>query len=119
MLKEHMGVSQHRDEGKRRWFRDDNFDLIVWYEDQKIVGFQLCYDVGGNERAITWYATGSYSHARVDSGERPMGRKSSPVLEGGGFFDKERVLREFDEAAQKIDPEISRLVHDRLADYSG
>ena len=119
MLREYEGVSQHQGEGRRRWFRDEQFDLIVWYEAGEVVGFQLCYDVNADERAITWYASGSYTHTKVDAGDKPMGRKESPVLEGGGHFDKDRVIRDFDASASEIDPGIARLVHERLETYSG
>ena len=45
MLSEFKGVKQNRTDGFRRWFLDDYFDLIVWYNNSHdIEGFQLCYD---------------------------------------------------------------------------
>ena len=45
MLSEIKNARQVPGEGKRRWFRDDDFDLIIWYDDSDTVfGFQLCYD---------------------------------------------------------------------------
>lgn len=44
MLVELKDVRQIPNDGFRRWFTDEDFDLIVWYEDDKITGFQLCYD---------------------------------------------------------------------------
>jgi len=35
MLVEHAHVRQIHGEGYRRWFADDYFDLIVWYDDLK------------------------------------------------------------------------------------
>ena len=117
MLRECTSVRQHAGEGYRRWFRDDRFDLIVWYEGGDVAGFQLCYDTNGNERALTWYATGSYTHMKVDDGETPIGRKRSPVLVSDGSFDASRVLRDFEVAASEIDPDVAQLVRDRLAAY--
>lgn len=119
MLRECENVRQHPGEGHRRWFRDDRFDLIVWYRNGDVIGFQLCYDTNAVERAITWYATGSFSHMKVDDGERPIRRKGSPVLVSDGEFDASRVLREFSAAAAEIDPDVARLVRERLQAYPG
>jgi len=55
MLTEIRNARQVEGEGFRRWFTDDYFDLIVWYGDQNaMIGFQLCYDKQGKERALTW-----------------------------------------------------------------
>jgi len=117
MLKEWKQVRQDPG-GYRRWFRDNRFDLIVWIHDG-IEGFQLCYDTDADERALTWYATGSYVHAKVDDGEHPFGAKQAPVLVSDGVFDSTRVAEEFREAAAGIDPAIADLVYDRLANYPG
>lgn len=119
MLKEFHDVRQRPEEGLRRWFRDDTFDLIVWYSDDAVSGFQLCYDTDENERAITWYATGSYVHARVDDGERPGGHKSSPVLVSDGVFDATRVAARFLDAAKEMDADVAELVYNRLMAYAG
>jgi len=49
MLKE-LNVAQKEEDIFRRWFKDDYFDLIVWYNrnDYSIRGFQLCYDIARN-----------------------------------------------------------------------
>ena len=46
MLREMASVRQQDSSVRRRWFRDDYFDLFTWQEpDGGIVGFQLCYDL--------------------------------------------------------------------------
>ena len=68
MLAEIQGSRQIPGEGFRRWFTDEYFDLIAWYETpaakdarpgamKELKGFQLCYDKTGRERALT--STGS------------------------------------------------------------
>ena len=50
-------VRQYEGEMLRRWFDDAEgfFDLIAWVDDNDVVsGFQLAYNVDGEERAITW-----------------------------------------------------------------
>ena len=58
MLTEFKAVRQIPKDGFRRWFTDQDFDLFVWYEDESktnIVGFQLCYNKRGNQKALTWF----------------------------------------------------------------
>jgi hypothetical protein len=42
--------------GVRRWWNDESFDLIVWYDTAggAIRGYQLCYNRGADEHALTW-----------------------------------------------------------------
>ena len=56
MLTEFQDVKQYPGEHFRRWFQDDYFDVIIWLEaDRKdVFGFQLCYDVEGDEHCLTW-----------------------------------------------------------------
>jgi hypothetical protein len=119
MLTEWEGVRQRPEEGLRRWFTDDRFDLIVWYESDEVVGFQLCYAKETAEKAVTWYRTGSYTHAKVDDGEGPFSSKKTPVLVSDGVFEVDRVMSDFREAATAIDPQIADLVYQKLRDYTG
>lgn len=64
-LVENRSVRQRPEEGFRRWFVNDFFDLIVWYESARSedpIGFQLCYDRHVNERAFTWQRGKRSSH---------------------------------------------------------
>ena len=117
MLVEHRNVRQIRGEGHRRWFSDDYFDLIVWYEEGQIIGFQLCYDKGGRERALTWHRPHRYLHTRVDDGEIPLAYKMSPVLVQDGVFDPGRISEKFRRASSGIEPRLSALVLERLSVY--
>ena len=120
MLKEWEGVRQRLDEGKRRWFSDSEFDLIVWYDHEgRLLGFQLCYDKASAERAITWFATGSYVHAKVDTGESRFGMKEAPTLVSDGPFDSNRVADAFAAAAGEVDREIAAMVVEKLRSYPG
>jgi len=66
MLAEIQPVKQHQDDRFRRWFADDYFDLIVWYDErQEICGFQLCYEKSRAEHALTWRADAGYAHHRI------------------------------------------------------
>jgi hypothetical protein len=82
MLREVRKVRQIKGESRRRWFDDDYFDLIVWFgEEDEIVGFQLCYDRRGEQKAFTWQQEFGYMHHRVDQGEDKPGKlKATPIL---------------------------------------
>ncbi|MFW5801518.1 MAG: hypothetical protein ACOCVC_05770 [Spirochaeta sp.] len=120
MLREITNVRQIPEEGTRRWFRDENFDLIVWYEPDnpnQMHGFQLCYDAQGSERAVTWRRTSGYQHHRIDTGEEPFSPKRTPILIEDGHFSPGSVLSSFRKAAKEIDPDITAAVSGILADY--
>jgi len=119
MLSEIRNPRQIEGEGRRRWFTDRDFDLIVWYDRPGVLsGFQLCYDKSGFERALTWRADGGYSHERVDDGETP-GRpfKMSPMLVPDGVFAHNEVAKRFWEASAGLEAALRRFVHDRLLEF--
>lgn len=119
MLREYEHVRQVEGEGKRRWFSDEFFDLIVWSDDAgTIVGFQLCYDAGGEQRALTWRRDFGYTHHRVDDGEHRPGKvKATPVLVADGLFDRRAIATRFASASTDISPTIARFVLGKLLEY--
>jgi hypothetical protein len=116
MLQEYTKVAQSRGvSGRRRWFSDDDMDLIVWYmEAGAIHGFQLCYDRQGRERAFTWDEKHGPSHARVDAGEQTPLRNDTPILLPGGVPEIGRVIELFKENARDVEPDIVALVTQKL-----
>lgn len=120
MLRENKGVAQVEGEGLRRWFFDEYFDLIVWYDEagKKVEGFQLCYDKKGNERALTWRANGSTDHTRVDSGEDPFHAKMTPILVADGVFETNLVHEKFMAASDSMDKDIRELVSGVIREYT-
>lgn len=121
MLSEITYVKHIDGEPRRRWFADDHFDLIVWLgDDDAIVGFQLCYDKGKDQRAFTWKAPNATRHDRVDDGESEPGRyKSTPILLPDGAFDVVRVREDFRKASGEIDPLIASLVMEKMKAWRG
>jgi hypothetical protein len=121
MMREIKNVRQVRDERHRRWFESNNFDLIVWYDDQdRMAGFQLCYGKGDNnsEHALTWNAPASYSHMAVDDGEgRPFRYKATPILVPDGTLDTEALYEAFVRESAELPPEIVSFVVARLRQY--
>jgi hypothetical protein len=103
---------------ERRWFADEDFDLVVWLDPAAIpVAFELCYDRQGAERALTWSAERGYGHYRVDTGEDTPTRNLSPILVSDGDFPGERVVGAFTRAAGALDPAIRAFVLERLQGF--
>ena len=66
---------------RRRWFSDEDHDLIVWEtESGDISAFQVCYRIGGEERAITWNEKEGVGFAKVDAGDQTAEKNRTPVL---------------------------------------
>ncbi len=126
MLREFKSVKQHDGDYFRRWFEDDFFDLIVWYDDKdsegngnrEIFGFQLCYDKNGRECAVTWLKTTGYSHEIIDSGQTSVWDVRTPVLSGTVVFQRERVIECFAERCAEIETHVARYILQKLAEYS-
>ena len=116
MLIESKGVRQIPGEPKRRWFSDDSFELIVWFDElDKILSFQLCYDKEHNMRALTWKKPSTYLHHRVDEGEdHPLEPKASPILVADGKFDYKSVAKAFRRESKEINRRISDFVYRKL-----
>jgi hypothetical protein len=120
MLSEIKNVRQVQGEGPRRWFTDEYFDLIVWYDESRtLVGFQLCYDKQVRERALTWTRDHGYQHNRIDQGEVPGHAKMTPVIVADGTFKPDPVTERFRTASREIDQGITTFVLDTLAGYRG
>ena len=117
MLVEVKEVKQFENEGFRRWFTDNYFDLIIWYDGDTISGFQLCYDKEESERSLTWIKGKGFSHNKIDNGEKPGHTKMTPILVQDGLFDKETIAAKFKKDSKKIDIEISLFVYSKLLTY--
>jgi hypothetical protein len=119
MLHEAPNVRQVPKEGRRRWFTDPTADLIVWYDKAgNIDGFQLCYDKGVHERALTWRRGFGYCHEKVDDGESEFwGMKMTPILVPDGAFNSADIAARFRRESAEIDPDIAKLVLDVISRY--
>lgn len=106
---------------RRRWFRSEREDLIVWYsEDESLWGFQLCYDRDSVERALTWRQGHGYSHERIDAGEGPgLDYKRTPILVQDGTLDISRVLQTFLSISATVPRFIVDFVAERMPCYPG
>ncbi len=119
MLVEIKDVRQIPNDGFRRWFTDEEFDLIIWYEENKITGFQLCYGIKeDNERALTWLKENYYIHNKIDDGESPYTNKMTPILVSDGIFNKSEIAEKFRKNAMKMEYGLVDFVYKKLLDYS-
>lgn len=119
VFSEILTVRQIAGEPRRRWFMCDTMELIVWCGDGcEASGFQLSYDKGGIERALTWREGAGYSHRRVDPGEgagTPF--KATPVLGASYWFKPRAVLAMFESASAGLPPEIAEFVGRKLREH--
>src|ERR1700681_640797 len=115
MLREINPVRQHKNDLNRRWFEDDFFDLIVWYDQlQEICGFQLCYQKSRNEHALTWLVGRGFAHHRIDVGEQSVWETKAPVLIADGPFPSQHIIEEFLKRSNAIDPKVVRYVVQKI-----
>ena len=113
-------VRQFEGEMLRRWFDDDEgfFDLIAWIDDSgKVSGFQLSYDVSGQERAITWLG-GEFSHRSVDSGDDSPLSNDSSILVGTTVFPTADLIAQFRDSSHRIDTLVRDVLLEKLAECS-
>lgn len=122
MLTEFTAVRQIPQDGFRRWFTDEEFDLYVWYTDstkQEIVGFQLCYNKDGEQKALTWRRNRGYLHNAIDDGESSPFKNRTPILVADGTFPRNQIAERFRLAAKHLEPALFALVESRIAAYPG
>ncbi len=116
---EAKNVRQIKGDPPRRWFSDSFFDLIVWLDtDNSIWGFQLCYDLEVNPRALTWTKVQGYSHSGIDDGEGSCGaHKSSPILVRDGLFYPKGVSERLTASAGDLPAETLLFVTEKIRNF--
>ena len=112
-------VRQVPGEARRRWFTDENFDLMVWFNaDNTIHGFELSYDKAGYEKALRWFEDVGLSHYVVDTGEQNPAYNRSPILsQTEGRSEMKRVLELFRKSTEGLPTGLGDLVQRKLAEY--
>ena len=116
-LREIKQVRQIQGELKRRWFTSETMDLIVWMIDMRSVhSFQLCYDKGREEKALTWDAERGFSHVAVDDGEGngALNYKATPMLNASRYCDPRKIRLLFETAAQAVPFEVREFVLSKI-----
>jgi hypothetical protein len=118
MLREILALRQDNPRLRRRWFQDEFFDLYTWQTALgTLVRFQLCYDVRGRERALTWSKERGFSHNKVDSGDEFAGQPMTPLLVAAGKFPHRVVRTRFLREAGPLDHAIRDFVLDKMREF--
>ena len=110
-------VRQESTNGRRRWFEDDvqSLELIVWYDAAAVIdGFQICYDFGGGEHALTWRPKAGFAHHAVDSGSESPFTNLTPILGPEGSVPWTDLVQRFNGSSGSIEPAQRDLVATRL-----
>jgi len=120
MLREINHVQQVPSDYFRRWFADENLDLLVWHKpDETIYGFQLCYDRYWRHRALTWTEDHGFSHDDIDDGEQSPLTNRSPTLSPSGPFEATAVLSRFRTSARYVPIRTRIFVRQKIQEYDG
>jgi hypothetical protein len=112
MFKEFKNVSQKiSDDTTRRWFEDPLLDLIVWYRAEKIVGFQLSFEIKNNKYAVTHLLEEGTVVTLVDDGsEAGVFKNLAPILDNEEVELDSRIIEEFTQRGENLETEIFVLV---------
>jgi hypothetical protein len=118
MLAEVPDVVQDAPGLRRRWFRDDYFDLYLWEAPGgRIDAFQLCYDRAGRERILRWTQKAGYRHEGVDRPETKPGRAMTAILVGESTMPVAAVTKKLLGAATGLPAAVRNFLFARLKDY--
>ena len=118
MLREILAVRQDNPRLRRRWYQDEFFDLYTWQAvSGTLVRFQLCYDVRGRERALTWSKERGFSHNKVDSGDEFAGQQMTPLLVAAGQFPHQLVRTRFRREATSLDERTRNFILDKMREF--
>jgi len=108
MLRELKKVRQIKGEPFRRWFVDEDLELILWYDlDRKLEGFQICYDKLAGTRTITW------KRVKTSTGE------SKSLLMSDGPYNKSRLLALMEQGSKEMDANLRSFILERLQSHGG
>ena len=94
MLKEIEHARQNKGEPFRRIFNGDKLSLILWYESDEVVAYQLTYQLEKEELSLRWDKDKGLSHQVIDDGEsRSFRYKMSQVLSNSKALNKEYLAK--------------------------
>jgi hypothetical protein len=120
VLREFKHVRQEPVAGYRRWFESDGFDVIFWFDaDASVSGFQICYDFGEGEHALTWRRGLGCVHHKIDQGPPGTERNLTPILVADGVAPWSRLLKTFEARNATLEPSLRSLVRQQLAAGAG
>jgi hypothetical protein len=119
MLREIADVQQREPGLRRRWFRDDYFDIFVWQSPLgAFVSLQLCYDLSAHERILVWREGHGYAHHGIDSGESTPFDNRSPMMVADGVLPVDEVLAQFGQRSAELEPALQAFIAGHLRAYA-
>ena len=120
VLHEIKNVKQERGAGRRRWFESEGLEVVVWFDRHgHVTGFQLCYDLGHGDHALTWRDGSGFAHSAIDTGDESPLVNRTPVLEPDRDVPWDEISRLFDERSATLEPPLRQLIHGKLAEQAG
>ncbi|GAB1481511.1 hypothetical protein MASR2M78_03260 [Treponema sp.] len=113
-MKEYTGVRQEGD-GFRRLFLSESLQLYVRYTEDRssILGFQLVYFSGNEQKALTWRQGEGFTHAEVDGWDSGRFNKT-PLLVQDGIPDFDAIRSLFCAEVEGIDKDVADFVRAKL-----
>jgi hypothetical protein len=119
MLREIGSVRQEEPGLRRRWFRDEYFDLYLWEGGAgEVRAFQLCYDRSHRERSLRWSHKTGFLHEGVNNPETKPGRAMSAILVIAGHLPVAAVSRRLLHASQELPPAMRDFIFEKLGEYA-
>lgn len=119
MLKELRSTRQIPGEPLRRWYSDNDTDLITWLEQYRVIGFQLLAPHQGDRAVVTWHEGRQPMVAVLDDGEGRPGRpKMTPILSESRTIDITEVSLHFAAVSTELPPGLTELVQEKLREVN-
>jgi hypothetical protein len=117
MLEEYTKVRQEKG-GYRRLFCGEKHNLYVWYtqDRSKIIGFQLVYSLGIEQRALTWTEAEGYLHSAVDGWDSSRFNKT-PLLVSDGIADTPALVRQLRIEGAEVPFAVMDLIIKKIEAY--
>jgi hypothetical protein len=117
MLKEAKSVRQIPGEPFRRWYTDNETNLIVWLDQYRIVGFQLIVPNGNDQAVFTWHEGREVTVTSLDDGEGNMGHlKMTPILSKAHAVDRLAAFRHFKAVSAELPSGLSHLIEQKITE---
>ncbi len=120
-LTENRGVRQRPEEGFRRWFLNEYFELIIWYDRQggDVTGFQLCLDRNRFERAFTWTKEYASTHFVSDAYvEKGVSHLATGILKGAGRTVSAEETQRLIAEKGELDDDLLAFVVEKIEGYN-
>ena len=115
MVLSELVIQQIEGEPRRRWFADTDVELIAWFgERSHVIGFQFCYDIGQDKRAVTWTEDRGLVHERVDTGDDVPTKSRTPILLPDRPWPIAEIRARFERASTTLDATIRDFVLQKL-----